>query len=256
MSLSNFEYTAAWTGGSLVAFGVVTMCCKHVQAFGASPAYAAQVMVHSVLVCAICYYSLVGRLDWISEQPATLAERMYAFDPAAEKICLLQLVLQIYSISTALYTRHPLLMTPVGFVHHVMTAMAVCVSLQPFGQSRTGIFFGVTELSTVPLDVLDFFKGFKDLRAQYPSTNLVCKSAFSLSFLILRVGLVTYASYGFQSDLYQLYPTGTAHSLPVLAFSSLANVCIVVLQLYWATLIVKGMQKMFGGGRGKSGKAA
>ena len=70
-------------------------------------------------------------------------------------------------------------------------------------------------------------------------------------------------SYGFQSDLYQLYATGdfVTHSLPVLAFSSLANFSIVLLQFYWATLILKGAQKLLAGGGGgkgdkKSGKAA
>lgn len=74
----------------------------------------------------------------------------------------------------------------------------------------------------------------------------------------------TLSSYGFQSDLYQLYATGdfVTHSLPVLAFSSLANIGIVTLQLYWATLILKGVRKLLAGGDGgkkggkKSGKAA
>ena len=56
MSLSDFEYTAAWTVGSLAAFGVVTICCKHIQAFSTSPSFASHVIVHLVLVCAICHY--------------------------------------------------------------------------------------------------------------------------------------------------------------------------------------------------------
>jgi hypothetical protein len=263
MGLSDFEYTAAWSVGSLVAFGLLTIGCKQIPAFGASPSFAAHMIVHVFLVCAICYYSLVGRLDWITEQPATLQERMYTFDPSAHKICLLQIALQIYVVASALYTRHPLLMSPVAFAHHLMTGAGMCISLRPFGHSRTGLFFGVTELSTIPLDVIDLFKGFKQLRTQFPRTELVSKIIFALSFLGLRVGLVTHASYGFQSDLYQLYATGdfVTHSLSVLAFSSLANVGIVLLQFYWATLILKGVQKLLAGGGGgkgdkKSGKAA
>ena len=93
------------------------------------------------------YYGLVGRLDWVSEQPATVQERMHTFDPAAQRICLLQIVLQIYTITTALYTRHPLLMTPVAFTHHVMTGVSMCVVARPFGHSRIGIFFGATAWS-------------------------------------------------------------------------------------------------------------
>ena len=48
----------------------------------------------------------------------------------------------------------------------------------------------------------------------------------------------------------------------MLAFSSLANVGIVLLQFYWATLILKGVRKLLAGGDGgkkggkKGGKAA
>ena len=256
MNRSNLEYVTAWVVGGGLAFGVATALCKRTRVFAASPAYAAQLLVHSVYVFAICYYSLIGPLDWIWKQPATLQERMYMYDPAAERICLLQIALQIYSIVTALLTQHPLLMKPEGFVHHIMTGFSMVVALHPFGHPRANLFFGITELSTIPLDVIDLFKGFKELRKQCPTTDIVCKALFALSFLGLRVGLVTQASVGFQRDLYQLYMTGTAHSLPVVAFSSLSNILIVCLQLYWSTLIIKGMQKTLAGGGGKGGKAS
>ena len=85
--------------------------------------------------------------------------------------------------------------------------------------------------------------------------NVACDTVL---LVYLPTCLLTYLlTYGSQSDLYQLYATDAAHSLPVLVFSSLANVCIVVLQFYWATLIVKAVQKMLGGGKsGKGGKAS
>ena len=175
-------------------------------------------------------------------------------EPAGRSLChlLSTQALQIYVIVSALCTRHPLLMSPVAFAHHLMTGAGMCISLRPFGHSRTGLFFGVTELSTIPLDVIDLFKGlkpsaaswpqaaisplaspapkapavavcgapkaravaalhrlgrapsapplakflhpgFKQLRTQFPRTELVSKITFALSFLGLRVGLVTHA---------------------------------------------------------------
>jgi hypothetical protein len=57
MGLSDFEYTAAWSVGSLVAFGVFTIGCKQIPAFGASPSFAAHMIVHVFLVSVICHYA-------------------------------------------------------------------------------------------------------------------------------------------------------------------------------------------------------
>jgi len=255
LTRSNMEDVAAWVLGPLAAFGLVAACCTRSQTFGAAPGYAATCLVHGTYIIAICYYSLdAGPLHWLWEQPATLRERMYGFDPSAEKICLLQMALQIYAIATALLTRHPLLLTPVALTHHVLTGLSMCAAMHPFGHSRVNVFFGITELSTIPLEVIDLFKGFKELRMQCPKVDLACKAAFALSFFGLRIGLVTYHSVGFQRDLYELYATGTAHSQAVVALSALFNAMIVALQFYWSTLIVKGMRRALGGGGGKGGK--
>jgi len=251
--LSSLEYVAAWAIGPLAAFGVVAACCKRSQTFGAAPGYAAMCLVHGVYIVAICYYSLVGPLGWLWEQPATLQERVYGFDPSAEKICLLQIALQIYAIATALLTRHPLLLTPLALTHHVLTGLSVYCAMHPFFHTRVNVFFGLTELSTIPLELIDLFKGFKELRKQYPKVDLACKASFALLFFGLRIGLVTYASVGFQRDLYELYATGTAHSLVVVALASPFNLLICAMQFYWSTLIVAGMRRALGGGGGGKG---
>ena len=57
MVLSDFEYTAAWSVGSLVTFGLLTIGCKQIPAFGASPSFAAHMIVHVFLVCVICHHA-------------------------------------------------------------------------------------------------------------------------------------------------------------------------------------------------------
>ena len=95
-------------------------------------------------------------------------------EPAGRSLChlLSTQALQIYVIVSALCTRHPLLMSPVAFAHHLMTGAGMFVSLRPFGHSRTGLFFGVTELSTIPLDVIDLFKGVKPSAASWPQAAI------------------------------------------------------------------------------------
>ena len=100
-------------------------------------------------------------------------------EPAGRSLChlLSTQALQIYVIVSALCTRHPLLMSPVAFAHHLMTGAGMFVSLRPFGHSRTGLFFGVTELSTIPLDVIDLFKGATPSPGRWPQaaiSSLAC----------------------------------------------------------------------------------
>jgi hypothetical protein len=115
---------------------------------------AAFMLAHQFPIVGLCYYALIGRLDWIMEQPATLKERMYGFDPAAEQICMIQVALQIFVTTIAFATRDGGLLKPELLAHHSVTATLMCICLHPFGHSRVGIFFGLTELSTIPLNVL------------------------------------------------------------------------------------------------------
>lgn len=63
---------------------------------------------------------------------------MYTFDASAEKICLLQIVLQIYTVTTSLITRHPLLMTKEAFaLQHVETHRVTSRALYRVAASAT-----------------------------------------------------------------------------------------------------------------------
>ena len=71
------------------------------------------------------------------------------------------------------------------------------------------MFFGLTELSSIPLNFVYLLKRFPELRKAYPTLDLLSKVSFSLSFLVLRVGLSSKISYDLQWDLYTLYASGT-----------------------------------------------
>jgi hypothetical protein len=248
-------YIAGWTCAEFVLCIVLWAVCANTSTFKSKPLVAAFMLAHQFPIVGLCYYALIGRLDWIMEQPATLKERMYGFDPAAEHICMIQVALQIFVTTIAFATRDGGLLKPELLAHHSVTATLMCICLHPFGHSRVGIFFGLTELSTIPLNVMDVFKNFPDLVKSFPVLDVVCKISFALSFLVLRVGLVTKVSYDFQVDLYELYATGTAHSVPAVFFMSLSNIFVVGLQLYWSTLIIKGLYGLAFGKAPKKAKA-
>jgi hypothetical protein len=225
---------------------------KNVEIFEEKPAIAAFNLAHAAPILALSYYGLLS-LHYVTQQPATLQGRMYGYDADAEMICILQISLQIFQTTVAMITGDSALLKPEVLGHHLVTAGAMWLCLYPFGHSYAGIFFGITELSTIPLNVVDTFKNFKALRPIYPTTEFIAKASFSLSFLILRVGLTGKVSYDFQVDLFALYTTGQAMpSVPAVLFASAANLFTCGLQGYWAILIVKGMIRMFGGGAKKA----
>lgn len=251
-------WTAAWTLSTFGLYGVFVHYCRRSETFKSKPHIAAYNTSSMLLILAMCYYGLkcVGRLDYLTQMPPTVAGRMYGFDADVEKIILLQNALQIFALTIAGVTRDKGLCKPEVLGHHVVCLGIMNSCLHPFCHAYGAIMFGLTELSTVPLNVLDTLKTFKSLSAKYPTVFIISKAAFAISFLFLRCGLSTKLSIGFQRDLYELYATGTAHSNTVVMGMSVSNLFIVALQLYWGSLVAKGMYGMFFGAAGKGKKDA
>ena len=51
---------------------------------------------------------------------------------------------------------------------------------------RAPCFMGMSEISSVPLAIMDFFKQFKSVAQQFPAVNEFCRVVFSLLFLPIR----------------------------------------------------------------------
>lgn len=233
---------AAVTVAQFALWGFAYVCVKDVEVFKEKPAIAAFNLAQTVPVLALSYYGLLS-LHYVTQQPATLMERMYGYDHDAEMVCIIQISMQFYKTAVAVSTGDAPLLKPDALGHHAVTVLAMWVCLYPFGHSYAGIFFGLTELSTVPLNFVDTYKNFKSLREIYPTTELIAKACFALLFLSLRVGLTGMMSYYFQKDLFELITSGQAHSVPAVLFCSAANLFTCGLQAYWATLIIKGIRR-------------
>ena len=248
-------FTVSWTAGTFVLWGVLWLCCRRARVVAAQPAYAAFNLANLLLVVALSYYGIVGMRNESMDRLLTVQDRMYLFDPTSEKIALLQIALQIFTTTASFIMNDPALLKPELLAHHVVTTVLMFVCLKPFVNSRGFMFFGLTELSSIPLNVTYLLKRFPDLRKANPTLDLLSKLSFSLAFLVLRVGFSSKFSWDLQCDLYQLYVTGTAHSVAAVVFVSLSNGFVSLLQLYWATLILKGGKKMLAGGGKPGGQA-
>ena len=252
MAASHVTTVINWCIATFALCGLLLAPCRQLKFCSAKPWYVAYSVGYMLPTLACCYYAVGGRMDWIMAPPATLNERMYAHDHAAEQIALLQIALQIYATVAALVTGDKNLAKPELFAHHFITLVSMAICLNPLAHSYCGVFFGLTEFSTIPLIFTDTIKQYKGLNLQYPQTDTIAKVLFGLSFLAFRIGLTLPLSYSFQRDLYALYATGTAHSVPAVAFCSLANAFVCALQVFWATLIMKGLVKMVSGGKPKA----
>jgi len=108
-------------------------------------------------------------------------------------------------------------------------------------------FFGVTELSSVPLAIMNMFKNHPEWREKMPTVNAIIKLIFSASFFTVRVFMwIPHLS----SLYWHMFLLGciTESSL-VIFFLILAGICasfLTFLQLFWTWKIINGLQKMAG----------
>lgn len=129
--------------------------------------------------------------------------------------------------------------------------------MAPFGP----FFFGVIELSSIPLAIVDMFHPKKQpewyrYHLEHPSLvklNELARYGFALLYMIMRMGYFPYVALGqvIPLGLEQLKDPEYEHAkgpvISMLVFSGL----FTLLQLYWGTLIIKQIKKAFKGGNKK-----
>ena len=71
--------------------------------------------------------------------------------------------------------------------HHIVTGTLGLMGLHPFLHYRGLFFFGVAEVTNVPLTILDMFKYITVLKEKYPMGYSLTQVTFAASFIILRL---------------------------------------------------------------------
>lgn len=103
-------------------------------------------------------------------------------------------------------------------------------------------FYGLMELSTIPLSIMNTFKDNRHWIKQYPFTYLVVRGAFSFSFLYLRIYLWFWRGPFFLRDNFILFYTRRMGLIKVFLFLQW-SMCMFLgcLQFYWAVLVSRGI---------------
>jgi hypothetical protein len=156
-------------------------------------------------------------------------------------VCAMQFGYQIWSL-------------PVGFFlvkestemifHHVAVVFSTTLSGFAFCGFRyyTPYFYGLMELSTIPLSIMNTFKDNRDWIKKFPLTYLVVRGVFSFSFLYLRIYLWFWRGPVFLRDDFILFYTRRMGVIKVFLFLQwIMCMFLGCLQFYWAFLVSRGI---------------
>ena len=135
-------------------------------------------------------------------------------------------------------------------IHHGFAATASIVGMHPYQQQNALYFYGVTEITNIPLTVVDVFKFFPELKQRYPTVNALARYSFAASYTILRLMLWPFQSVAIWKTSIQLLNSGEYHSFAAVIFVLVTHIALTILQYFWGYKIFS-----FLGKTGKSGKS-
>ena len=146
---------------------------------------------------------------------------------------------------------------PVGYFlvgklgHHIAT---ICVSLisalSTFGfRYYTPFFFGLIEISSVPLSIMNFCKKNKEWTKKHcPFLGEIIRPIFAIMFLTTRVFMWTPNIYDvLRSSFMLLLSSSSFLTKLVLGLFIVCVAFLTSLQYYWGWLITKGILKLLEG---------
>jgi hypothetical protein len=160
-------------------------------------------------------------------------------------IAALQIAYQLWAIRMGLFVVKE---SPAMIVHHVAVIMASCMcALLTIGfRYWTPFFFGMVEVSSVPLALMNTFKDHPVLIEKYPTFYHYVRLAFAFSFLVIRWTMFAPRQYTFLQQ--SMWAIRSSESYPYILFMSLvwlSSFFLWCLQVFWGTLIVKGLAVTF-----------
>lgn len=121
-----------------------------------------------------------------------------------------------------------------SLAHHAVTMgiSYLCIT-GPVFQYYAVYFLGCSEVSTVPLTIVDIFAKFPRYQERCAWLNTVSRLLFAVLFLISRVIYFPVLDYYFWTHSYQLHQGGVIRQYGPVAFFLIANVFMTGLQFFW-----------------------
>jgi len=130
--------------------------------------------------------------------------------------------------------------------HHVAVIVSTSLSgfIWPGFRYYTPFFYGVMELSSLPLSVMNTFKDNPEWIEKHPKVLEASRMSFALSFLIIRNVLCSWRWPVFLRDNFILFHTAEmgVWKMYLLVQVTLATF-LAYLQILWGALVLKGLLK-------------
>lgn len=200
--------------------------------------------------CFICLYvGVAGTIGWLNlcsncdfediEMDRTYGRSIYFEHHLAAPL----LTYQFWNFMICLIMTE--LRDGVMLIHHAASGLCALFSLHPFLQYYGLFFFGVPEVTSVPLTFITTSRCFPFLKTDYPYIYEISKWSFGVLFLLIRLVMWTYVSVWYWIDTVHLIRDGNPHSLFVVGYYCFANVVLTGMQYFWGYKIIQ--QIRYGG---------
>lgn len=186
----------------------------------------------------------------------TYVDRLYRFHPFTWVMTRFFLGFQMYDLcATALV---PSLRKAEHIFHHVFSLLTACAGTSgPLLMYYCPFFFGVVELSSVPLALVDLLRIIDPAKGTVlGAVNEFVRIAFALSFLPLRCYMFPRFVFTVNSDLYAAHLSDDVRNPIALGWFALSSSVLCALQLFWGFKIVRILLKMLSGKEGDRKKEA
>uniref|UniRef100_A0A7S0T920 TLC domain-containing protein n=1 Tax=Pseudo-nitzschia delicatissima TaxID=44447 RepID=A0A7S0T920_9STRA len=127
-------------------------------------------------------------------------------------------------------------------LHHLGVVLAAsCGAFSNFGfRYWLPFFFGVFELSSVPLAIMNTFKDHPEAGKKHPILNLASRVSFVASFLYIRVWKwLPVGPLYMRNNFFLFLTTGFGATKLFVLLQFLFGVYLGYLQLYWAVMVIR-----------------
>jgi len=125
--------------------------------------------------------------------------------------------------------------------HHTLTAILSYMALAPYLHSMALFFFGIVEITSIPLTVYDVCKKFERLGWKDTLAYNISRITFAISYIVVRLIMWPIYSWGFWTGSISLLQSGKGHSNFTIAFFLVTNVFMTGLQLMWGQQIISAL---------------
>lgn len=245
-----------WIVGLFAGLIALWTLFRRVSFFKDKPLAAAHQVV---VVVPFVFLSVVGTWIWFFDPDYVEAfkeDKVYGNYPPCLRLVCVMFAFQVWDFCTTIVMSREVKGQAQHIAHHASSALLSGLGLisgpHGFLTYFAPFFFGISEISSIPLAFMDLFKYSKELTATYPQTNEAVRISFAALFLLARCIYWPIVCVNFW--ITTLTHEGIPLWLEILWY--FFNISLTLLQFYWGSLIIKGIIKKLKGGRSDQAREA